>query len=234
MKTDVVALKDASKVSLFGGKATKLAKMLQAGMAVPNGLAVGLAAFDDSGQLTAVARAKLKPFLRNGISYAVRSSATVEDAADKSWAGQFESYLFVAPTDVIVKVEQCHAAIKARARAYAAETSKVQNISVGVVVQEMIDPAYAGVLFTNNPVSGAHELVVEYVNGVGERLVSGKTTPEDFTWNRKTNTITPSKLIPFDAQKLIQADLTIEALFDNTPQDIEWAFILVDQNHTTQ
>ncbi len=223
MKKNVVPLHEATDVAVFGGKAVNLGKILKNGLPVPNGLAIGLGSFDLQNQLSASSRESIENFVETGVKYAVRSSATVEDGADMSWAGQFESYLFVKSESVIEKVEDCHMAIKARAKAYADENSQDQTVSVGVVVQEMVDPKFAGVMFTKNPVNGAEEIVVEYVEGVGEQLVSGKVTPKYFSWDRKPKEVSTQAKVPFKTKELIEAGLGIEALFDDVPQDIEWA-----------
>jgi len=215
-------LREAPSVDTFGGKAANLATLLQANLQVPDGFAIGVDDFDKQGQLKAEVSAELEALLDQSKLYAVRSSATVEDAKDTSWAGQFETYLFVEPKDVVNKINECHSAIKARARAYATETGESQDIKVGVVVQEMIDPVYAGVLFTKNPVSGANEVVLEYVEGVGEQLVSGKVTPKELSWDRKKQSLSGAKA-PFNAEEVIDAGLRIEKIFDGTPQDVEWA-----------
>lgn len=223
MKQSIVPLQTATNVVVFGGKAVNLGTMLRAGLPVPSGFAVGLSAFGEQGKLLTDAKTLLKNSLRPAVQYAVRSSATVEDGADMSWAGQFESYLYVDSDDVTEKVEKCHQAIKSRARAYADENNQNHTVSVGVVVQEMIDPRFAGVMFTENPVSGKEEIVVEYVQGVGEQLVSGKVTPEDFAWDRKSKEMSSQVKVPFKTEELIEAGLAIETLFDDMPQDIEWA-----------
>ena len=214
---------DISNISnKVGGKAANLSALLSAGQPVPTGLAVSIEAFDSKGRLQGKAKDAITSWISDR-QYAVRSSATVEDAADMSWAGQFESYLYVAASDVIAKVEECHGAVKARALAYASEAVKEHTFDVGVVVQEMIDPEYAGVIFTENPVTGNHELVAEYVSGVGEQLVSGKVTPKDFVWDRKTGSLVAEDPVPFNTDELTTRALEIEAAFDDAPQDIEWA-----------
>ncbi len=228
MQQTINPLQNATSSTLYGGKATNLASMLQAKLPVPDGLAISIDAFTDeeSATLTPAAATHLTTLLATRAPdtlFAVRSSATVEDAIDSSWAGQFETFLYVAAADVPQKVEQCHAAIKARAKAYSEASNNKQAIQVAVVVQEMIDPAYAGVMFTQNPVSGANQLVIEYVQGVGEQLVSGKATPEDFTYDRTTKQLSSALPIPFATDELIRLGLEIEQLFAGAPQDIEWA-----------
>lgn len=231
----VFDLKDSGITSdRFGGKAANLSILTRANLPVPSGIAISIEAFTKKGELLKSAKTLIENNLVPARTYAVRSSATVEDSAENSWAGQFESYLYVNTKDVLHKVEQCHAAVRTRAKAYAAQSGSAQNIVVGVVVQEMIDPAFAGVVFTRNPVSGAHEIVAEYVRGVGEQLVSGVIDPEEFTYSREDQKITSGKKVPFDTDGLIKMSQDIETLFGDAPQDIEWAIDKNDKLWITQ
>ncbi len=215
----IVRLEDANDLTKFGGKASNLAFLLQNRLKVPAGWAISHDGFNASGHLLKDVQLELD----DSKLYAVRSSATVEDAGDKSWAGQFETFLYVAPKDVITKTEECHATSNRRTEAYAAEVGKGTDFKVAVVVQEMVNPEYAGVLFTKNPVSGKNEIVVEYVKGIGEQLVGGKVTPGQISWDRKSQKLITKKQAPFDTEDLISAGLSIEAFYDGVPQDIEWA-----------
>lgn len=226
MKADqdfVVPLRDATEVGNYGGKAANLAKMLQANLQVPPGFAVGLGAFITKGKLSIQAKQQITNLLSKQQLYAVRSSALAEDANGASWAGQFETFLNTESEDVIAKVEACHNSAKARAQAYADSRAEARDFNIAVVVQEMIQPDYAGVLFTKDPVRGRNVVVAEYVKGLGEQLVNGTVTPEGFEWDRQLNKIVEKTVdIPFDAQTLANLTLAVESLY-GAPQDIEWA-----------
>ncbi len=215
----IVRLNDAGDVTKFGGKAANLAKLLNNGVNVPQGWAVSHDSFDVNGDLNEVDKLNLD----FNMLYAVRSSATVEDAGDMSWAGQFDSYLYVPAKEVITKIKKCHTSSNTRTNAYATQSGQGHDFKIAVVVQEMIDPEYAGVLFTKNPVNGANELTVEYVKGIGEQLVSGKVTPLEFLWNRDSEVLTAKIPVPFETNTLISTSLHIEKLYNGLPQDIEWA-----------
>ncbi|MBI5365620.1 MAG: phosphoenolpyruvate synthase [Planctomycetes bacterium] len=108
---------------------------------------------------------------------AVRSSVVGEDAADASFAGQMDTFLFV-PDDaaVLAALKNCWAsAFSERALAYrAAKGLDPAAVSAAVVVQEMVEGDRSGVLFTANPTNGARDQVVlSAVLGLGEGLVSG-------------------------------------------------------------
>lgn len=213
---EVINLNQATDAKTYGGKAANLAKLLQHGLPVPNGFAIGLGAFDKNGKLTDKATQKIIELTDNSKLYAVRSSALAEDAEGASWAGQFETYLNTNPTDVTEKVEWCHNSAKNRAKAYADNQNLHGAFQVAVVVQEMLQPEYAGVLFTKDPVTGKNQLVTEYVEGLGEELVSGRADPKKVVLGQGVQT-------PFDSQQLTQFAYKVEKLF-GVPQDIEWVW----------
>ncbi len=213
---EVTNLNQATDVKSYGGKAANLAKLLQNDLPVPNSFAVGLGAFDESGKLTEQAVQKITELTDSTKLYAVRSSALAEDAEGASWAGQFETFLNTSPADVIAKVEECHNSAKNRAKAYADNQNMAGDFQVAVVVQEMLQPEYAGVLFTKDPVSGESQLVTEYVEGLGEELVSGRSDPKKVVLGSGEQT-------PFDSQQLTELADKTEKLF-GVPQDIEWVW----------
>ncbi|WP_137791896.1 PEP/pyruvate-binding domain-containing protein [Bacillus sp. E(2018)] len=96
--------------------------------------------------------------------WAVRSSSVVEDSYEKSFAGKFE-------TVFISKVDELQEAVKK------VLNSDESNHSMGVIVQEFIQAEYSGVVFSCNPFTGNEQVLIEVVEGQGEKLVSGFETP---------------------------------------------------------
>lgn len=219
MSKAVARLRDlkSENISNFGGKATNLAILLQNNIPVPDGVAVGLDAFKNDGQLTENAKKEISSHLIRDKLYAVRSSALSEDTVDASWAGQFESFLDVKPEEVLAKVEECHNSAKKRAKSYAND-KKIDSFNIAVVIQEMLAPEYAGVLFTKDPLTGDERMVTEYVEGLGEELVSGRADPKRAILNTED-----ANELPFSAAQLSDLALKVEQIF-NTPQDIEWVW----------
>ncbi len=203
--------------SIVGGKAANLAKLIQNGLPVPKGFAVGLSAFTDESKLSDDAKQHIKQQLSPNKLYAVRSSALAEDAEGASWAGQFETFLNTKLEDVIEKIEECHNSAKSRAKSYA-DDKGTTNFDIAVAVQEMLKPEYAGVLFTKDPLSGKDLLVTEYVAGLGEELVSGRADPKKVILSSDE-----AKQAPFDTAQLAELATKVEQLF-GTPQDIEWVW----------
>jgi pyruvate,water dikinase len=115
---------------------------------------------------------------------AVRSSATAEDLPHAAFAGQQESFLNVAGTEVLMDaVRGCWASLWSdRAIAYRAQQGIAQaTVKLAVVVQRMIDAQAAGVLFTANPLTGARdETIIDANPGLGEAVVAGLVTPDHY------------------------------------------------------
>jgi len=210
-----------------GGKGASLGEMTQAGIPVPNGFIITTDAYNkplDEKEIFAA-------FDRLETQYvAVRSSATAEDSNNTSWAGQLETYLNITKDNLIESIKKCWASIKTnRALAYAQSNNILEdNQKVAVVVQKMIDSQIAGVMFTANPVtSDRNQIVLEACLGLGESLVQGQVTPDNFLIDKKSFTIinkniTLNTLSDNQVIELSKLAILIENHY-NYPQDIEWA-----------
>ena len=128
-----------------------------------------------------------------GAAVAVRSSATAEDLPFASFAGQQDTFLNVVGGDaVLAAVRKCWASLWTdRAVTYrAAQGIRPSAVTLAVVVQRMVEPSVAGVLFTANPVTGRrHEAVIDASPGLGEAVVSGAVNPDHFVVDSATGTI---------------------------------------------
>ncbi len=124
---------------------------------------------------------------------AVRSSATAEDLPDASFAGQQDTYLNIVGEDALLNaVKRCWGSLwTARAMAYRLRRNiSPAQVSLAVVVQEMVQADAAGVMFTLNPVSGDRsEIVVNATWGLGEALVSGRVNPDTIVADKQTGRI---------------------------------------------
>ena len=167
-------------------------------------------------------------FNGKGTHLAVRSSALVEDSDTASFAGQFETVLNVrnSTEDLLQAVKQCWASL------WKPHITKSKldsgELLMGVIVQRMIASEYAGVVFTQNPITRqANEIVIEVVSGLANSLVSGAATPSRLILAKDSFAVLKSKnLDGFDLQMLIELAkyaTQIEERF-RAPQDIEWAF----------
>jgi pyruvate,water dikinase len=176
-------LDQALDEALFGGKAASLARSLRAGLRVPPGFALGTTDVEAvfSGDSTTLALLR-EAFAGLGGSCAVRSSAIGEDSEGASFAGQHVTVLNVrhedAVADAVLKVRE--SAHTESARLYRRSLGMDETPRVGVVVQRMIEPDSAGVMFTRNPVNGSHERVIEASWGLGEAVVAGLVVPDNY------------------------------------------------------
>ena len=167
-----------------GNKAVNLRKLAKIGMHIPRTFAVKWDAYQryikDDISLIEELKKELANIIEPGKSYAIRSSANIEDSMDRSFAGQFKSMLHVRGVDDIL---QSIWAVWSSAQTPAVRTylekHNISNreLSMGVIVQEMVKPVYSGVALSKNPVTHADEIVIEAVKGDGTQLVQSGATP---------------------------------------------------------
>jgi pyruvate,water dikinase len=134
-------------------------------------------------------RAVADAYTRMGddVEVAVRSSAVSEDSETASFAGQQETYLHVRGAgQVLERIRECWASFfTERALFYRRQKGSLEDFDIAVVVQRMVSPDVAGVLFTIDPTRGRRDrMVVEAVLGLGEGVVSGQLTPDHYQLSR--------------------------------------------------
>jgi len=135
---------------------------------------------------------------------AVRSSATAEDLPDASFAGQQETYLNVRGVDELIgSTVKCWSSLfTPRAIFYRNEKGFAhEKVFISVGIQKMVNSKAAGVIFTINPVTGdPSQIVIEGNYGLGEAVVSGAVTPDDFVVDKNTLKIIDRRI----AKKTVQ------------------------------
>jgi phosphohistidine swiveling domain-containing protein len=251
------AITDAES-ALVGGKGLSLGKTATAGLPVPPGFVVTTQAFRrlrergiraDAG----FTRALLDAYRTlGGGPVAVRSSATAEDAADTSFAGQQETILGVEGDDRLIEaVERCWRSLYTeRAAAYRAKQGvDTAGLAMAVVVQQLVHAESAGVLFTRDPMDpDGKTMLAEASWGLGEAVVSGRVQPDRFKLDRETGRVREKHLglksiritksgeehVPAaDQQRFCLDDAALARLaelgrkvedFYRDPRDVEWAF----------
>lgn len=212
-----------------GGKGHNLYKLHKAGLPVPRAVVIRPHTIDVD---ELAAKLGAVEWLKTGNNFAVRSSGVGEDAQDKSWAGIFDSYLFVEPHHVAHHVQKViQSKESTRYKKYSTENG-IEISDMAVIVQEMIDADYAGVAFTTSPIeSDSRIALIEVVEGVGESLVSSQKTPATLRVNKMTSMTRVQQLgddnidetILLRIRDLLMPYLdTIEALYGQ-PMDVEWA-----------
>lgn len=259
---------------LVGGKASSLGKLFNFGFSVPKGFVISSNVFTEYLNYNNINISNKKELITNIIEgefpsqfshelkcainklnvgfCAVRSSGTLEDGLEQSFAGMFESYLNVTELQVCEFVKKCYASTYSqRLQSY-----DCSNQSIAVIVQEMVQSSISGVVFTANPINGnKQEMVIESCRGLGEILVSGEITPDLYVVSKLTQKVLKknrgtqnkmlalqdgvNKLIPFDNSSsryllsdeqiidLILISFEIESKF-RYECDIEWCY---DQNY---
>jgi pyruvate, water dikinase len=250
-------LDEALDPARFGGKAAGLARALRAGLPVPHGYALSaefVQAIAERAPGALIALAELARKLEPAV--AVRSSAIGEDSAHASFAGQHKTLLNVASGRGLESAvrDVWESARSPSALAYRARLGLSEaTIRIGVVLQPMLDPDVAGVLFTRNPGSGADERVIEAALGLGESVVMGLVTPDLYRVARdgrllearvgtKDLQVRPAPrggtiecevvaqlatercLTPHQLQALERLASECERAFEG-PRDLEWAFV---------
>ena len=124
--------------------------------------------------------------------FAVRSSSVNEDGSQASSAGQLDTFLCVQGLENIFNaVIKCWASsLSYQVVEYRRQNGQILTEDMGVVIQEMIKSDVAGVVFTNDPVSGdASRMIINAALGLGESVVSGKVTPDTIIVKRKDNKV---------------------------------------------
>ena len=202
------------QVELVGGKSAHLGDLLRAGFPVPPGFAITTPAFervvqpgDDRAALVArempsevaseiaTAYAALgRRVGRDEPAVAVRSSAVAEDAADASFAGVQDTYLWLSGLEEVLRgVQRCWASyFNPEATAYRAQHTGART-GMSVAVQFMVDARVAGVMFTLNPVSGdPSSIAIDASYGLGTTVVGGEVTPDSYLVSKVTHEVVRS------------------------------------------
>lgn len=225
--------------NLAGTKAANLSRLAARGFRVPAGFVVTTEACDrimttagTSGRaptgtdIPSEVWAEVLTHLAGlgGRPLAVRSSGSAEDLAGASYAGQYETVLGVEGLEALADaIGRCLASASSDVvRAY---TGSEARAPMAVLVQEMVPADAAGVAFTAHPVTGNAEIVVSAVKGLGDRLVSGQATPDEWIVRGDEVSCTRSPEGALDHRQA--ADIAglakaVEELF-GSPQDVEWA-----------
>ena len=270
---------DEADLSRVGGKGLNLGKLTRAGFQVPQGFCVTTDAYRFSVQslseqnasaikelvlsLELVAEIRTAREQLRTSTVAVRSSATAEDLAEASFAGQQDTFLNVAPDGLLDALKACWASLWSERAIVYRQTQGIadEGLAMAVVIQEMCDSDVSGVLFTVSPFS-ADVSIVESNWGLGESVVSGAITPDSFHVSRETGEVLEKNIaikremvtttgvstvssaeqdVPSltDAQltELTQLGMQVEDFY-RQPMDIEWAlvaeqFVLLQARHIT-
>ena len=143
-------------------------------------------------------------FSLKNVSVAVRSSATAEDLPDASFAGQQETFLnVIGEASVLKRVQDCWASLFTPRAIFYRHKKKFDHFKTGVAVpvQKQIQSDISGIMFTINPVNNDKtQIIVETAWGLGEYVVQGTVTPDQFTINKDTWKITNKNITKQEIQ----------------------------------
>lgn len=161
-------------------------------------------------------------------SYAVRSSANLEDGQHISFAGQFLTKTNVSGISAIQRAIQEVLASRQSAELepyFRKLGENGANLRMAVLIQEMVDPIFSGVAFSKNPTTGLDEVVIEAVQGLGENLVQYGITPDRwiFRWGQFTEQPDGKREYDRVIQKIAVETKRIAKLYGK-PVDLEWAY----------
>jgi pyruvate,water dikinase len=222
----VIPLVDATDPAVVGRKAAGLARLLRLGFTVPDGFVVTAGADLGSPELRETIAARLATL--DG-AVAVRSSATVEDLADASFAGMYETVLGVEGLDqVVAAIERVRASSRSdRVAAYRQDQVTTTDApAMAVLVQRMVPADAAGVAFSADPLTGDRStVIINAVAGLGDRLVSGEAAAEEWVVGPAGARLRRHAEAALDANAArAVADVVrrIETI-DGVPIDVEWA-----------
>lgn len=196
---------------LYGGKANSLLKLVKYGLPVPKFMILSSRFFEefinynqiktqDFDQVCEqIEQGSFPENLTNDLfdfwnknefeKVAVRSSAANEDGKEKSFAGQYNTFLYVTKDNLLEAIKNCWKSLyQKNVRDY--QDDSEFSYDMNVVIQEMIDADYAGVAFsTDNMHSTKYYSLVEACEGVGEKLVSGEVTPTKYFLRKENNNV---------------------------------------------
>ena len=229
-----------------GAKATNVAALHQAGFSVPDGLVLTTDAFAhflaantiaSEGAPEGIVAAPLPTDVAGALQaaaamlgdtpLAVRSSAVAEDLPDASFAGQYETVLNVrGEQELEAAVRRCWASAFSEHVVAYRQRRGIEAGLMAVLIQQLVPADAAGVAFTADPVTGDRgTVVINAVAGLGERLVSGEATPDEWTVRGERvvcRSVAEGALTEAQARAVAAAARRVESRF-GAPMDIEWA-----------
>lgn len=124
--------------------------------------------------------------IKDNVLYSIRSSAVNEDSKYASFAGMMASYLNIGKDDILTYIKKTYLSAFSKKAVEYRKTNKLTsiNIKMAVIIQEMVDAEYSGVLFTINPITNnPDEFVISATEGLGDALVSGEVNSVDYHVN---------------------------------------------------
>ncbi len=225
-------MRHSPQLRSIGNKAQGLTRLTRLGLRVPTTYVCQWEAYEkwlsQDPNLERDLKEELAFTLNLSTSFAVRSSANIEDGPLHSFAGQFESVLAVRGVNALWEAI-CHvwaSACGPKANTYRDAMDRAgKELKMAVIIQEMVTSHSAGVAFSRNPMTGMDEVVVEAVRGCGEALVQEGLTPERWVDKWGEWIVRPVQTdVPASALREIVAGTRTVAKAWQKPVDMEWVY----------
>ncbi len=152
----------------------------------------------------------------------VRSSASIEDSNNFSFAGQFESFTNTTINSLILNIKKCWASqFEDNIELYLKKNNIMHNYSFDILIQEMITSDMAGIAFSVNPINGNNDILIEISNKQCEELVSGNVVPHTYYLNEQ---ITGDEFISKNNLLLIKENINKLKTIFKRDVEIEFCF----------
>lgn len=226
---DIKQAKDSSRV---GQKARSLWYLRKIGAQIPVTYVCTFYVYDEyirgNQDILKTLRAELEKVIDIRKSYIIRSSANLEDRIDHSFAGQFDSYLNIKSVDKILEatVSIWESVNGERVKSYLERVGMPSRaLRMAVIIQEMVNADFSGVIFTRNPVTGLDEVIVEAVAGLGSSLLQDGSTPQRWTykWGKWIEEPQNGNLDLTVINQIVMQAKKIEKKY-GSPVDLEWVY----------
>jgi len=233
MKTKYIFnLKEKRLPPSIGNKAQNLRRLQDKGFLIPVTYVCTWEAYDlylknDIEMLTYL-ESELRQIIDPNISYAVRSSANLEDNFEHSFAGQFKTVLNVCGVSgVLQAIWAIWATTQSdEIRLYLQRINPSQKkLRMAVIIQEMVLPIFSGVAFSKHPMTGMDETVIEVVKGQGDALVQEGVTPYTYInkWGVWIAKPAEDEIDLALMQELVDKTRQISKIF-RKEVDLEWVY----------
>ena len=228
----LIMLSKGARPANIGGKAATIQQLIDKNIRVPLTHVCAWDAYEaqlvEASPVLAAIKEEIVQKLDLTKSYAVRSSANVEDGHKFSFAGQFTTVLNVSGLDNILEAIQTvwDSARNPTLQSYLEDSnSTFEQLRMAVIIQEMVNPVVSGVAFSKNPMTGLDEIVVEAVVGSGEALVQDGVNPDRWVhkWGAWIQEPTQSQIDSAIITEVVEQTKTLAKTFKR-PLDLEWVY----------
>lgn len=225
-------IRSGRDTSVFGNKGLGLHWLARHNFNIPETLVLTYAGTKILNQHPDRFRAEIAGLIaqrtESGKTYAVRSSANLEDGAHLSFAGQFTTKTNVQGMEsILASIQEVMSSVHSPAlQSYFRKLGgSDKDLEMAVLIQEMVTPELSGVAFSKNPTTGLDEVVIEAVQGLGETLMQEGVTPDRWIFRWGQFTTRPEEKNKFDD---IVREIAVEtrriARLHRSPVDLEWVY----------